>query len=411
MSVTVEELEARIAKISVEIELQKTVLKSLEHSKILVQHQLNSIRDPVTRLPLEISSEIFIHCLPPLPEPGAHRFPMLLLNVCYSWTCIALSTPTLWNTIRIVSPRTEGFRKLVRIWLQRARNRPLSISLYKNFDASIAPIFWRYGQQVKHLEVCNEQDDDEEIDEDEDEYIGVLGPGPLPLLETLTLHWPSDSKPVHRGSQILQLLRLAPNLADDDIEVPLVLPKLSQFIFDDEDDEDSEDGILRCLTLPRLKTLSLSMYVLHNDDHLLAFLKRSSPLLRGLVLGAGCDYDDLPRLVQCLRLVPTLTRFELKWLQDTALEPLFAALAQSPTHVMPNLCTLVIRLSSPAADCSWEPLLRALTARRTQIQSIHVEFDSTSTKPAANILAGFAELVADGMEVYIGTMDENFCSG
>ncbi|KAJ7453624.1 hypothetical protein B0H11DRAFT_1665734, partial [Mycena galericulata] len=98
-TMSVEELQARIAKISADIELQKAVLKNLERSKILFQRQLNSVRDPVARLPLEISSEIFIQCLPPLPVPGAHRAPMLLLNVCNAWTGIALSTPALWASI------------------------------------------------------------------------------------------------------------------------------------------------------------------------------------------------------------------------------------------------------------------------------------------------------------------------
>ncbi|KAJ7453639.1 hypothetical protein B0H11DRAFT_1740939, partial [Mycena galericulata] len=96
MSLTAEALETRLAKISADIELQKAVLKNLEHSKILVRRQLNSVRDPVARLPLEISSEIFIQCLRPFPVPRARHAPMLFLNVCNAWTDIALSTPALW---------------------------------------------------------------------------------------------------------------------------------------------------------------------------------------------------------------------------------------------------------------------------------------------------------------------------
>ncbi|KAJ7788795.1 hypothetical protein B0H13DRAFT_1676394, partial [Mycena leptocephala] len=93
---SVQELRARIDKLSTEIVLQRRLLEKLEKDKSLVQRQLNSVLDPVARFPLEISSEIFLCCLPPLPEAAAHHFPMLLLKICNAWTSIALSTPALW---------------------------------------------------------------------------------------------------------------------------------------------------------------------------------------------------------------------------------------------------------------------------------------------------------------------------
>ncbi|KAJ7757794.1 hypothetical protein DFH07DRAFT_706267, partial [Mycena maculata] len=95
----------RIQALSVDIERQKQVLKKLETDEILALRQLNAVLDPLARLPLEISSEIFFQCLPPIPEPGATRVPLLLLNVCNSWSCIAISTPALWASIRVQFPR------------------------------------------------------------------------------------------------------------------------------------------------------------------------------------------------------------------------------------------------------------------------------------------------------------------
>ncbi|KAJ7757781.1 hypothetical protein DFH07DRAFT_1025238 [Mycena maculata] len=114
---SVEELQAAIEKISVNIERQREVLKELETSKSLVQCQLNAILDPLARLPLEILSEIFIKCLLPTVEPGAARIPMLLLNICNSWSCIVISTPVLWTTIRVQFPHPEGFVKALENWL------------------------------------------------------------------------------------------------------------------------------------------------------------------------------------------------------------------------------------------------------------------------------------------------------
>ncbi|KAJ7762044.1 hypothetical protein DFH07DRAFT_707650, partial [Mycena maculata] len=94
-----------IDKISVDIERQKEVQRTLEAKKILLRRQLNAFLDPVARMPLEISSEIFIQCLPSLPVPGARRFPMFFLNLCKAWTAIALSTPALWSAIHVQFPR------------------------------------------------------------------------------------------------------------------------------------------------------------------------------------------------------------------------------------------------------------------------------------------------------------------
>ncbi|KAJ7649839.1 hypothetical protein FB45DRAFT_708071, partial [Roridomyces roridus] len=89
-----------LAEISLDIERQQEVLRGLERSKSFIQQQLNALRDPVASLPLELSSEIFLQCLPKhKPQPGALEVPMLLLNVCTAWTNIALSVPALWDTI------------------------------------------------------------------------------------------------------------------------------------------------------------------------------------------------------------------------------------------------------------------------------------------------------------------------
>ncbi|KAJ7472176.1 hypothetical protein FB451DRAFT_1036811, partial [Mycena latifolia] len=102
MSVTA--LQARIDQLSADIVRQKELLKALEHNRSAAQRQLNALLDPVARLPLEISSEIFILCLPSRPVPGSLKMPMLLLDICNTWTAIALSTPALWSAIHVDAP-------------------------------------------------------------------------------------------------------------------------------------------------------------------------------------------------------------------------------------------------------------------------------------------------------------------
>ncbi|KAJ7649956.1 hypothetical protein FB45DRAFT_819021, partial [Roridomyces roridus] len=132
-------LEAEIAQVSVEIWRQKDVLRKLESSKSLLQQQLNAIRDPISRLPLEISSEIFRQCLgsghpPGCVQPNAQLAPLVLLNICHTWTDVALSNPTMWASIhipllRVRTGRGFGFAELLGMWLRRAGSHPLQLFL------------------------------------------------------------------------------------------------------------------------------------------------------------------------------------------------------------------------------------------------------------------------------------------
>ncbi|KAJ7233771.1 hypothetical protein C8J57DRAFT_1019825, partial [Mycena rebaudengoi] len=89
----------RLADISANITRQKKVLEDLERSRADTQRQLNCLLDPISRLPVEISPQIFILCLPDSsdrrPDPAAA--PLLLLRICSVWANIALSTPALWD--------------------------------------------------------------------------------------------------------------------------------------------------------------------------------------------------------------------------------------------------------------------------------------------------------------------------
>ncbi|KAJ7649943.1 hypothetical protein FB45DRAFT_858878 [Roridomyces roridus] len=172
---TTEAIEAEIAQISLEIERQRDVLRRLESSKILLQRRLNAERDPFGRLPLEISSEIFLQCLSPPsnfhPRPHAHLPPLLFLGICHSWTNIALSTPALWTSIGIVFPRAEGFEDLLETRLLRAGSCPLRISLGGVFDSRVARPILHHSAQLERLAISV---DEPNID-DEDELFDFLG--------------------------------------------------------------------------------------------------------------------------------------------------------------------------------------------------------------------------------------------
>ncbi|KAJ6525077.1 hypothetical protein DFH09DRAFT_1416820, partial [Mycena vulgaris] len=157
---SVQELQACIEEVSADIERQKEVLKKLEKSKSALQRQLNDVRDPVARLPLEISSTILTLCLPSLSRPSALLAPLLFLNVCNAWTDIAVSTRALWAAIHIEFPRADGFSEFLGTWLTRARNHPLSISLHGAFDDDIddgiATVIQQHTEHLKALEIFSD---------------------------------------------------------------------------------------------------------------------------------------------------------------------------------------------------------------------------------------------------------------
>jgi hypothetical protein len=356
---------------------------------------------------------------------------MLLVNICNTWTDIALATLALWAGIHIIFPCAKGVVKILPIWLQRAGNRPLSISLRGKIDADVATMIWKHGQQLKHLEICyTEDDDDEDSDESTDiiDLFGAILPGPLPMLETLTLVSLADAdQRGYPGPQMLQLLHLAPNLVEcvfaglspvynidvaDATAEKLVLPNLRRLIFGGElESPDSDDEILTHLSLPALETLSLWLDI--SGDDLLSFFLLSSPPLRELIVGRGAVRDQaLVQLHECFRLVPTLLRLEIHAGCRFVTE-LFNSLADSPS-LLPNLHKLVIHLDpSDVPDSFWKTALRALSARHIQLKIGDFKLTADppeSLKPPADALAAFRELAADGMRVLIGTENCNLIS-
>ncbi|KAJ6477616.1 hypothetical protein C8R45DRAFT_363395, partial [Mycena sanguinolenta] len=212
---SVDELRARIVTLNSEIELQKKLLDKLEKDKKIVQCQLNTALDPVARLPLEISSDIFLQSLPTRPS-GEQEVPAVLLRICHAWTDIALATPRFWTTVCIHFPCGDDFAEVLPIWLQRARNFPLSVSIslrgrFPNWDHRISNIIWRHGGRLKHLEIVDD-DDFAPTDETIDLFGGII-PASLPLLETLTIRCQHEQRLYHT-SQIFELLRRAPNIVE-----------------------------------------------------------------------------------------------------------------------------------------------------------------------------------------------------
>lgn len=73
-----------------------------------------------SRCPIELLSEIFLHCAdyPILSVVDGQLAPLLLLRVCRRWNEVALATPRLWSDFH-VAMHSPGWMKMVEQWVDR----------------------------------------------------------------------------------------------------------------------------------------------------------------------------------------------------------------------------------------------------------------------------------------------------
>ncbi|KAJ6536543.1 hypothetical protein DFH09DRAFT_1324579 [Mycena vulgaris] len=129
------EVHKRLEDIDDEIGGTLAHLQRLKARRMDILVDLNAVTSPILSLPPELICEIFLHCLPPqrtLPSPK--DAPLLLAQVCRQWRGIALSLPVLWTSICVAvvlsaDPRDELLSAVLDLWLERAGNCTLSVSM------------------------------------------------------------------------------------------------------------------------------------------------------------------------------------------------------------------------------------------------------------------------------------------
>ncbi|KAJ7108041.1 hypothetical protein C8R43DRAFT_1044285 [Mycena crocata] len=401
MSESATALQAVIQRLSADIETQKEVLRNLEQRKSTAQRQLNEILDPIARLPLDLSSEIFLQCLPIVPKPVYHNAPMLLLNICNTWSSIALATTALWDSVQIHGRRNDAVN-LLNAWIARAQGRTLSIRLHGHITSAVAAIVGRNVAQLHDFQVYD----------DEDGLDFVVDIGPFPALKTLAVGGFNDDWGVlvtPRPEKVLAMLHVSPNVVEctftriyggqSDSPLPEVtpFPHIQHVNFRSS----GVNQILQCISLPGLRTLLLPLVDVSVGvfDH---FLRRSSPPLQRLTLHGRVRLGWTDATIeQCLFYLPTLTQPELVFPENVTAEDVVAVLSRSP-HVLPLL--------SSVSFCNFDPkqawyrqLLNALLIRRTKITAVQVVWTTANNDSSeSDIYLSLQQLVSEGMVVHIG---------
>ncbi|KAF8214168.1 hypothetical protein K438DRAFT_1563256, partial [Mycena galopus ATCC 62051] len=168
-------LRRRLAELDTQIAEHRRALSELENTRIAVERELSATATfPVLTLPIEITAEIFVRCLPPFANLGwiygLDQFedvaPILLTRVCRTWRDIALTTPALWSTLSveinsiprhaISDPRSVD--NFIDRWLVRAGRRPLSLvfrgeALRLDTLSILTNVIQRYSHEVRYLEL------------------------------------------------------------------------------------------------------------------------------------------------------------------------------------------------------------------------------------------------------------------
>lgn len=130
-----------------EISRIETVLRELHRKHDELKAHADHHREfiaPIAQLPSEILSEIFLLCTDrwmhhsplvfgPLHERIYHldKSPLLISSICRKWNNLAFNTPKLWASFSlfILPNHCEIDLQLMRLWLTRSAQCPLSISL------------------------------------------------------------------------------------------------------------------------------------------------------------------------------------------------------------------------------------------------------------------------------------------
>ncbi|KAG2369802.1 hypothetical protein BDR07DRAFT_1371308 [Suillus spraguei] len=142
-----------------------------KHSSVRYRHrrlieektdiQSNAVSSAICRLPTEILSEIFMHCVVPDEtqdehlSPRAKQAPILLTTICHRWRAVAINLPRLWCKLQL-DFRFNGWEKKssgYTSWLKRTKACPLSLKLigsWNNMD-KLQSIIQPHAQQITSL--------------------------------------------------------------------------------------------------------------------------------------------------------------------------------------------------------------------------------------------------------------------
>ncbi|KAJ7149200.1 hypothetical protein C8R43DRAFT_925102 [Mycena crocata] len=445
----------RLEDVGVQILRLQAQIDALERERGELQRKLATVVYPILTLPTEITSEIFVQCLPldRRIRPSEGVAPLVLTKVCRYFREVTLATPGMWSSLSLDFDNgwddtttiafETGLTRLVERWFSRAGSQPLSFTLRntQRIFPAILRALAKFPSQWRRLEVDGLAEDVALLEE-------ICGD--LPTLRQLGLTSPFAPGDGFLGAPQLSevRIRLAGGLLHTSanmrslisLRIDYVDLRLSQFL-------DILDGCPRLLQLDcavpfvrgeasrptplpihRLTSLSLrcpcdallfvSLPELQhlktyadcdygwNSGAFAAWSKVASCSLRHLTLW-GLSVWDWDLVMEDIGAFPTLISLEIRKMLDTAEEygwnGTFTAL-DSP-DLLPNLTAL--KIVEPAPKAALRNILCLLMERREhslRLEDVEIVLDEWMLNIDFSIRmvqAQFADLIAGGLNLRI----------
>ncbi|KAJ7471456.1 hypothetical protein B0H11DRAFT_1867745 [Mycena galericulata] len=367
-----------------------------------------SMLSAIRRLPSEILSEIFIHSVG--KQDGCR--PRLAACVCTRWRDVALSTPRLWCDIYLHEEeiRAQSLHSLLSLQLERSGQVPLSVVFSDPSDeTSVLELLLTVSQRWQSLELNVAFHQHEHIRCSAASFpilkhliiritpsldLGNLS-RPLPLLEELTLSWPSCPIP-HKlpwtgltkctlfhcsSSEVLNILRSSSHmetlslhkcycLNPVDPHSIMITSNIRTLTISRCSGAFNHDFVAR-LAAPKLKELIIDDF----DDNtvttqITSLVAGSSGLITHLSL-CGIRLSER-ELISVLQVADMLVHFEISWPWDVHSDTLMEELTILPGKRTRNLLPKLRKLSiTGGLSCSDDSLLAMLRSRCPGLQ--HVE--------------------------------------
>jgi len=159
---------------------------NIVHSMVL--HQGHMSAPSSWHFPVEVLSQIFIHCLPETNhlKVSSKLAPMLLTRICRHWRQVAVNIPSLWCrlSVEVADWSVVNWPQVAFChcsWLERSRERQLSLAIQHSTSGApmLQMLLRRYNARISSLQIMY----DNAIIEPE------LLFQDLPTLHDLMLHW------------------------------------------------------------------------------------------------------------------------------------------------------------------------------------------------------------------------------
>ncbi|KAJ7044766.1 hypothetical protein C8F04DRAFT_596231 [Mycena alexandri] len=444
-------LRAQIRDLAFSISQQKLLLDEMQSQLENLQAQLDLIVYPVLTLPPEITTEIFLRCLPKTREldvVNPREVPLLLTHVCGAWRHIACSTPRLWTTFYIAEKHgfLDDLANIAETWFTRAGKCALSVKFHGSVTnetdfAILLPGLRRHAREVRSLELHADVDDFVmmkpplecvSLQKLSIRLLGHLAEHPsvemftngVPLLREvsmraappsfLALPWQQLTKftgELYTVRECLQALRAMPNLTECAFG-----PGAYEQV-EDDDEAFSHPNIqhftlFKSVTLPALQTLEMKDVDDFDPWALDSFLLRSAAPLRKLVIRPSVVGNEATEVILSRTFLALhLTELEI-WHPSKSFIPVFFELFVQDANVLPRLQSLSFRgCHSASGGITVGSLIDQAAVRITQrrclsgcaqLQQFHAvagtRLDVSYTSPEAHL----RKLEESGMDIYIG---------